>query len=67
MKFERYVGSTVEIIYMDRNKRISQRRITVVSVQDGRLRAHCLAQQAPRLFRIDSILAVHAVPGRGAG
>ena len=67
MKFERYVGRRVEIIYIDRNKRISQRRIEVVSVKNGHLRAYCLVQQALRLFRIDSILAVNVTPGRGAG
>lgn len=54
---EKYIGRTVEIIYVDRTGKITQRRIEVHDVRGGLVRAICLTSHAPRAFRIDNILA----------
>ncbi|WP_068785362.1 hypothetical protein [Paenibacillus phocaensis] len=54
---EKYIGQTVEIIYVDRAGKITQRRIEVHDVRGGLVRATCLASRAPRAFRIENILA----------
>jgi predicted DNA-binding transcriptional regulator YafY len=59
---EKYVGRTVEIIYLDRKGNISQRKIEVRSIKCGSVKAFCLEHHAPRIFRIKNILAV--VPAR---
>ena len=54
----KYVGRRIEIIYMAKGGRISQRTIRVLDVRGGVVRAYCFTTGAPRTFRIDSILAV---------
>lgn len=62
---ERYIGHTVEIIYQDKEGKLSQRRVKVESVKDGKLKAFCFTAGAPRVFTIANILA--ALPAkRGA-
>lgn len=53
----KYVGSTVEIIYMDRTGALSQRHIYVQRIKDGVVHAKCLLSGAPRTFRVENILA----------
>lgn len=60
----KYIGRTVEIIYLDGDGRITQRRVEIKSVRDGRMTAFCLQRRAPRLFRIDQVLAVRPTAGR---
>lgn len=36
------VGQTVEIVYQDRSGNITQRKIEVKGIRDGRIRATCL-------------------------
>ncbi|WP_379153338.1 hypothetical protein [Paenibacillus sp. sgz5001063] len=50
-------GQIIEIVYMDKSGKISQRKIEVVGIRDGRLRAHCLTAGAPRVFIMANILA----------
>lgn len=57
IRVEKYIGRTVEIIYVDREGRITQRRIEVHDVREGIVRATCLASHAPRAFRMENILA----------
>ena len=59
--FERYVGKTVDIIYLDRRNRLSERRIRVLSADHDCLTAYCYTRMAPRLFRNENILAVMPV------
>lgn len=59
--FERYVGQTVDIIYLDRLNRLSQRRIRVLSADRQVLTAYCFKRKSPRLFRNDNVLAVMPV------
>lgn len=54
----KYIGRVVEIIYIGNNDEITQRRIEVRSVTGVVLKAYCLERKAPRVFRIENILAV---------
>lgn len=58
---QKYIGRTVTIIYQDRKGQITQRRILIHSVNDGRLHAFDHDKQAPRRFEIDRILAMQPV------
>lgn len=58
MNLTKYIGRTVTIIYLDRREQISQRRIAIRTVTDGRVRAYDLDKGAPRVFYADRILAV---------
>ncbi|MDB5055756.1 MAG: hypothetical protein JWM44_3806 [Bacilli bacterium] len=58
---EKYVGHTVEIIYFDSKGAITQRQIEVRSIKGAAVKAYCLEQHAPRIFRIENILAVMPV------
>ncbi|WP_178382398.1 hypothetical protein [Paenibacillus sp. P3E] len=37
------IGQTIEIIYLDKVGKITQRKIEVNGIRDGRIRATCLA------------------------
>lgn len=54
---EKYVGQLVEIVYMDRKGKLSQRHIEVYRVRNGLIRATCLQTGQPRVFRLDQVLA----------
>jgi predicted DNA-binding transcriptional regulator YafY len=53
----KYIGRRVEIIYQGADGRLSQRVVRVLGVQDGVVRAFCVASGAPRTFRVENILA----------
>lgn len=53
----KYIGITLEIIYMDRAGRITQRSIEVHAIHNGLIRANCLATGQPRSFRTEQVLA----------
>jgi len=53
----KYVGSTMEIIYMNRAGELSQRLIYVRSLADGIVHALCLRTGEPRTFLVSNILA----------
>lgn len=55
---EKYIGRVVEIIYMGKKGKITQRKIEVRSVQNGMVKAYCLNHRAPRIFMIENILAI---------
>lgn len=55
---QKYIGRTVEIIYMDRLNRMTQRKVRVWAVRGGTMKAFCFEQQAPRSFQMDRILAI---------
>ncbi|MBO9608479.1 MAG: hypothetical protein J7639_21175 [Paenibacillaceae bacterium] len=56
--WSRYVGNIVEVIYMDRQGRMTQRTVRIQSVKDDVLAVYCLERRAPRLLRAEQILAV---------
>jgi predicted DNA-binding transcriptional regulator YafY len=55
---EKYIGRTVEIIYVGKKGKITQRKIVVRSVQDGVVKAFCLKQRGQRIFKLNNILAI---------
>jgi predicted DNA-binding transcriptional regulator YafY len=61
---EKYVGRIVEIIYRDSNGKFSKRKIEVRSICGDVVKALCLEQRAPRIFKIENILAVLPVMRR---
>ncbi|WP_136603742.1 hypothetical protein [Paenibacillus dokdonensis] len=54
---EKYIGQRVEIVYLDRTGKITQRKIEVKGIRGQIVRATCLQTGAPRTFRLDRILA----------
>lgn len=58
---EMSIGQTIELIYLDRAGKITQRKIEVHGIRDGRIRATCLTTGAPRVFLAANILAWHLV------
>jgi predicted DNA-binding transcriptional regulator YafY len=64
-KMEKYAGRRAEMIYQDKNGKLTHRRIHVQSVSRNKVRAFDLNKRAPRVFEVDRILAVvpvdHAV------
>lgn len=51
------IGQTIEIVYQAKNGELTQRKIEVLGIRDGRIRATCLTTCAPRVFLISNILA----------
>ncbi|WP_326081177.1 hypothetical protein [Paenibacillus graminis] len=64
---EKLLGQVIEIIYEDKAGNITQRRIEVLGLKGGLLRAACLATGSPRMFRVERILAWQPIKGRRAG
>ncbi|MGN8842366.1 WYL domain-containing protein [Niallia sp. HCP3S3_B10] len=48
----------IEIIYVKKDDSISQRTVLVYRVTDKYIKAFCLRKKQPRIFKVDSILAV---------
>lgn len=51
------IGQTIEMIYLDKAGKITQRKIEILGIHDGRIRATCLTTSAPRVFLSSSILS----------
>jgi predicted DNA-binding transcriptional regulator YafY len=64
---EKYVGRTVEIIYLDSKGKITQRKIEVKSIKDHKIKAFCLDQCEPRIFKIANILAISPINNKRFG
>ncbi|MNC54592.1 hypothetical protein D3C76_557390 [compost metagenome] len=58
------IGQTIEIVYQDRTGKITQRRIEVKGIREGRIRANCLVTGSPRVFLQANILAWQPVNGK---
>jgi len=58
---KKYIGNVIEIIYVDRKGAITQRKIEVLGVKDGRIRAKCLQSGSPRVFLESNILSMQTV------
>lgn len=65
-EIHRYMGRTVELIYMDRSGNFSKRAVKLHSVRDGRVRVYCLERNAPRLLKVENILAMAPAVGRAS-
>jgi hypothetical protein len=64
---EKYVGRIVEIIYVDKHNKITQRLIEVRFIEGDTVKAYCLKQKAPRVFKQASILAVWPISRAKSG
>ncbi|OMD08178.1 hypothetical protein BJP50_31055 [Paenibacillus odorifer] len=51
------IGQSIEIVYMDKVGKITQRKIEVLGIRNGLVRAIDLQSGAPRAFRESNILA----------
>lgn len=58
------IGQTIEMIYLDKAGRITQRKIEVRGMRDGRIRATCLSTGQPRVFLAANILSWRSVRGQ---
>ncbi|RAV18849.1 hypothetical protein DQG23_24275 [Paenibacillus contaminans] len=58
---QKYVGQVVELVYLDRRGKITQRRVEVREVAEEIVKAYCLVQRGPRIFRVANILAIQPV------
>ncbi|TRZ37376.1 WYL domain-containing protein [Niallia circulans] len=55
----------IEIIYMSGNECFTKRTILMREMKGSYIKAYCLQRKQPRIFKLDSILAVSfAVAGR---
>lgn len=48
----------IEMIYMSKDNKISQRVIRVIAVNDSKVKAYCYVKKQYRIFSIDNILSV---------
>lgn len=48
----------IEIIYLKKDDSMSQRTVLVYGVTETYIKAYCLKKKQPRIFKVDSILAV---------
>ena len=64
MPFHKFVGQTVNIIYINRQGKVSKRKMIVWSSDGMYLEAYCLMSKGRRLFRIKNILAIMPVTMR---
>ncbi|RXT06328.1 WYL domain-containing protein [Ammoniphilus sp. CFH 90114] len=57
---DRYVssGQPLEMIYLDRQGRITQRQILPYSITGDQMKAYCLTRRAIRSFLINHILSI---------
>jgi len=60
----KYVGEVVEIVYMDKDGKLSQRRIEVHGIRGELVYSTCLTSGERRTFRKDRILACKPSPFR---
>jgi len=61
---QEYIGKAVQLIYIDKQRKVSIRNVKVVDVKDGRLKAYCYASRAPRVFNIGRIVDVELLQRR---
>lgn len=64
VQMEKYIGRTVEIVYLAQDGKLTQRMIRVRRVNGGLVYAHCMTTNKPRTFRRDHILALMPVVRR---
>lgn len=61
----KYIGKIIEIIYEDRKGKITQRKIEILGVKNGRIKAKCLKSNALRIFNEENILSWRLSKGSG--
>ncbi|HAF97564.1 hypothetical protein [Paenibacillus lactis] len=60
-----FIGEVIELIYIDRKGKITQRKIRLQGIRHNLIRATCLNTNQPRVFRMDNVLSWE--PAKGAG
>lgn len=55
-----------EIIYIDKNGKMSQRTIYIKKLDENKVTAYCMMRKQNRVFAVDNILAVMPARGREA-
>lgn len=65
-ELQRYLGRTVELIYVDRHGAFTKRVVQLHSVRDGIAKVFCLERRAPRLLKIENILAIMPAASRAS-
>ncbi len=48
----------VDMMYIDKNNKISKRRVKVTKVDNDTFKAYCFVKHAARTFTIDNVLAL---------
>jgi hypothetical protein len=54
---QKYIGRMVEVVYLDRHGKLTQRRIRVIGIKDGMVKAFCYDRRSLRIFNEVNILA----------
>jgi len=54
-------GEVLELIYLSEKGEISQRRIKVLEISSGSIRAFCLLRKKQRVFKLSNILSTGPV------
>jgi len=62
---EKYIGNVIEIIYIDRDGKITQRKIKLQGIRNKLIRATCLNTNQTRVFRMDNVLSWGLAKGAG--
>jgi predicted DNA-binding transcriptional regulator YafY len=57
-------GTPLEIIYLSEKETISQRKISILEIKNGYIRAFCFLRQTKRTFKIANILAARQIKPR---
>ncbi len=63
---ENHIGRTLQYIYNDRKRNISNRTIQVLSVRNGKVKAFCLSPNAPCVFNMELMCNILANDHREA-
>ena len=61
----KYIGDVIELIYLDRKGKITQRKIRLQGIRNDLIRATCLNTNQPRVFRMSNVLSWGPVKGAG--
>jgi predicted DNA-binding transcriptional regulator YafY len=54
-------GEVLEMIYMSEKGVLSQRRIKILELSAGSIRAFCLLKRRQRIFKLENILSIGPV------
>ena len=57
VRIEKFIGRSAEIIYEDSKGQITQRRVSIYSIRDGKVRVLDWGKQSFRTLRADRILS----------
>ncbi|MBP3038049.1 hypothetical protein J9303_00820 [Bacillaceae bacterium Marseille-Q3522] len=57
-------GTILEMIYLDKKGRLSQRKIKVQSIGNDSFTAYCYSRRQQRIFKIENVLSIDLVRTR---